>query len=74
MARSWGEFLGDAEGPYETEVARLVMDGASNPEIAAQLFLSRKTVERHVSNVLAKVGARNRTELARRMRGIDSGG
>ena len=55
----------------ELEVARLVVEGASNPEIAAQLFLSRKTVERHVSNALAKVGARNRTELARRLREMD---
>ncbi len=64
-----------AEGALTTrelEVARLVVEGASNPEIAAQLFLSRKTVERHVSNALAKVGARNRTELARRLRDIDS--
>ena len=57
--------------PRELEVARLVIEGASNPEIAAQLFLSRKTVERHVSNALAKVGARNRTELAHRLREID---
>jgi len=57
--------------PRELEVARLVVEGASNPEIAAQLFLSRKTVERHVSNALAKVGARNRTELARQLREID---
>jgi DNA-binding CsgD family transcriptional regulator len=48
----------------ELEIARLVASGASNPDIAAQLFLSRKTVERHVSTVLAKVGVRNRTELA----------
>jgi DNA-binding NarL/FixJ family response regulator len=51
----------------EREVAGLVVAGASNPEIARQLFLSRKTIERHVSNVLGKVGARNRTELASRL-------
>ena len=48
----------------EREIARRVASGASNPEIAAALFLSRKTVERHVSNILAKLGIRNRTELA----------
>jgi DNA-binding CsgD family transcriptional regulator len=48
----------------EREIARRVASGASNSEIAAALFLSRKTVERHVSNVLAKLGIRNRTELA----------
>jgi DNA-binding NarL/FixJ family response regulator len=51
----------------EREIVLLIAGGASNPEIAQQLFLSRKTVERHVSNVLKKVGARNRTELAARM-------
>jgi DNA-binding CsgD family transcriptional regulator len=50
----------------EQQIVRLIVAGASNPEIARQLFLSRKTVERHVSNVLKKVGARNRTELAAR--------
>jgi len=51
----------------EREIASLVAAGASNPEIASRLFLSRKTIERHVSNVLRKVGARNRAELAARV-------
>jgi DNA-binding NarL/FixJ family response regulator len=51
----------------EWEIARLIAAGASNPEIAQRLFLSRKTVERHVSNVLRKAGARNRAELAARV-------
>lgn len=48
----------------ERTIAVLVASGASNPEIASSVFLSRKTVERHVSNILAKLGARNRAELA----------
>jgi len=50
----------------ELEIVHLIAAGASNPEIAEQLFLARKTVERHVSNVLRKVGVRNRAELAAR--------
>ena len=57
----------------ELEVARLAASGASNPEIAATLFLSRKTVERHVSNALARLGLRNRVELAALVRGEDKG-
>ena len=48
----------------EREVAGLVANGQSNREIAALLDISPKTVERHLTNVLAKVGLRNRTELA----------
>jgi DNA-binding NarL/FixJ family response regulator len=69
--RTWRRSAAGAAGTSmterEREVARLIVAGASNPEIAQQLFLSRKTIERHVSNVLGKVGARNRTELASRL-------
>lgn len=51
----------------ELEIAQLAASGATNPEIAGTLFISRKTVERHLSAALAKVGARNRTELAARL-------
>ena len=58
----------------EIEVASLIAQGASNPEIADTLFLSRKTVERHVSNVLAKMNVRNRAELAARFAPTNEGG
>jgi DNA-binding CsgD family transcriptional regulator len=48
----------------EREIATMVAAGATNPEIARSLFLSRKTVERHVSNVMAKLGVHNRAQLA----------
>lgn len=47
----------------ELEVARLAESGARNSEIAASLFLSPKTVERHLSNIFAKLDVRNRAEL-----------
>jgi len=49
----------------ETEVALLVGKGLSNPEVAAELFISRKAVEYHLSNVYAKCGLRGRQQLRR---------
>jgi DNA-binding CsgD family transcriptional regulator len=55
----------DALTPAELRVARLVAEGRANPDIAAGLFLSRRTVEVHVSHILTKLGARSRVEIAR---------
>jgi DNA-binding CsgD family transcriptional regulator len=48
----------------ELEVLQAVTGGRSNKEIAAELFISGKTVSVHVSNILAKLGAASRTEAA----------
>jgi DNA-binding NarL/FixJ family response regulator len=48
----------------EVEVAGLAATGTSNQEIATLLAISPRTVERHITNVLTKLGLRNRTELA----------
>jgi DNA-binding CsgD family transcriptional regulator len=49
----------------ETRIARLIADGKSNPEIAHTLFLSRRTIETHVSHILTKLGQRGRVDIAR---------
>jgi DNA-binding CsgD family transcriptional regulator len=46
----------------ESEVLRLVIDGATNRQIAQALYISERTVGVHVSNLLRKLGVRNRTE------------
>jgi DNA-binding CsgD family transcriptional regulator len=50
--------------PRETEVLGLMAAGASNAAIATELFISTKTVSVHVSSILAKLGAANRSEAA----------
>src|SRR5262249_9324505 len=51
--------------PAELTIARLVARGRSNPDIATELMLSRRTVQSHVSSILAKLHARTRVEIAR---------
>jgi DNA-binding CsgD family transcriptional regulator len=55
----------DALTPQELQIARMVADGMNNVEAAAAVFLSRKTVETHLTRVYRKLGIRSRTDLTR---------
>jgi DNA-binding NarL/FixJ family response regulator len=58
----------------ELQVARLVVDRKTNPEIAAELFLSQKTVETHLRNIFRKMDVSSRVDLARAVERADRAG
>ena len=55
----------DSLTPTEIKIAAFVEEGLSNPEIAAKLLLSRRTVATHVSHILKKLDVHSRTDIAR---------
>jgi DNA-binding NarL/FixJ family response regulator len=57
--------IADPLTPREQEVIKQIAEGYSSEEIAASLVISKKTVDRHRSNILEKLGMRNRVELTR---------
>jgi DNA-binding CsgD family transcriptional regulator len=64
-ARRRGDQARDQLTPQELHIARLVGSGLSNKEIAANLYLSPRTIDSHLRNVFAKLGISSRTQLAR---------
>ncbi|MBM7489057.1 DNA-binding CsgD family transcriptional regulator [Micromonospora luteifusca] len=70
--RAAGESVGPPDLPaarlltgQQLRIAELVVEGATNREIAARMFLSTRTVDHHLRNVFHRLGIRSRTELAR---------
>jgi DNA-binding CsgD family transcriptional regulator len=64
LAQGAAHELPDRLTAREAEILRLVAHGHTNKEIAAELFLSVHTVERHVQNSYRKIGARNRADAS----------
>ena len=73
-AQRGGKFLVEPLSDRELEVLRCIAEGCSNQEIADRFVLSPKTVKRHISNIYAKLEAKNRTQavaLARALKLIE---
>jgi DNA-binding CsgD family transcriptional regulator len=68
LGRIGGRTREEGLTPAEQRVAALVVEGRTNREVAAALFLGERTVETHLSHIYAKLGVRSRTELTRQLR------
>jgi DNA-binding NarL/FixJ family response regulator len=64
VERPTAEETKSALTPREREVVRLIADGLSNRQIAERLVISERTADRHVSNILSKLGVRTRAQVA----------
>jgi DNA-binding NarL/FixJ family response regulator len=64
-ARVGSELLEDPLSPRELEVVKLIAEAYTSDQIALELSISRRTVDRHRENILAKLGMRDRVELTR---------
>ena len=63
--RDWEDAPADPLTPRELEVLKLIAEALSSDQIAQALVISRRTVDRHRANILAKLGMRDRVELTR---------
>ena len=54
-----------AREPSELSIAAMLAGGASTPDIARGMFLSGRTVQAHISHILAKLGAKGRVDIVR---------
>jgi DNA-binding NarL/FixJ family response regulator len=64
QAPAWSQALSEPLSQRELEILRLLANGATNHEIAAQLVIAEGTVKNHVTNILNKLGVTDRTKAA----------